>query len=271
MAILTMDDIANSWLPPEMIQKDPFTGEASGQLHSAWYLAGRPGAATAPATGVNGAQLTSPVSGQIPFPAAVVGKNTYLGGFDGAQGANIGSAMLVDRLWHNSALVVTTTGAQAIAHPGIPARDMDGASNGRGVMLALEVSTATTNGSAITNMTASYTNENGVAGRTATVASFPATAVAGTFVPFALAAGDQGVRSVQSVSFGTSLGGGAVHLVQYRPIDIFALASANIAGKLGPFEVGMPRLYDGSVPHLVYLLTGTAAGVSIATLTWLQG
>lgn len=270
MAILTMDDIARSWLPPELIQKASFTGEAAGGLHSSFYLAGRPGAAVVPSPGVNGASLTT-YAGQIPFPGAVAGKAIYLGGMDAMAANGLPAAILMDRLWHNSGLVVTTTGAQAIVTPALPARDMDGAVDGRGVMLGIEVSTATTNGGAVTNMTASYTNSVGVAGRTATVGSFPATAVAGTFVPFDLAAGDVGVRSVESVSFGTSLGAGAVHLVLYRPIATIAIVPSQAPIRLGPFDLGMPRLYDQSVPWLVYLLSGTAASLSVVNLSWLQG
>jgi hypothetical protein len=51
------------------------------------------------------------------------------------------------------------------------------------------------------------------------MASFPATAVAGTLVPFQLATGDRGVQSVQSVTLGTSYVAGAISLVLFRIID----------------------------------------------------
>ena len=63
-----------------------------------------------------------------------------------------------------------------------------------------------------------------------TMPSFPATAVAGTLVPFQLAQGDRGVRSVQSVTLGTSYGAGAVSLVLFTIIDAQEVLVAN-AGK----------------------------------------
>lgn len=271
MAISTVDGAVAGSLPPQDIFKAAFTGEAAGQFHSSFYLAGRPGAATAPSPGLNGAALTS-YAGQIPFPAAVGGENVYLAAMEATQAANIGSVTLCDRLWHNSGIVVTTTTAQAITHPGLPARDANGATDGEGIMLALEVSTATTNASAVTTITASYTNQAGTAGRTATIASFPATAVAGTFVPFTLQAGDTGVRSVQSITLGSTLtGGGPIHLVQYRQIATIGVPLANVAATRGIADLVLPRMYDNSVPWLVFGLTGTAAGITDCQVVWTQG
>ena len=108
------------------------------------------------------------------------------------------------------------------------ARDNNGTSNGLGVIAAIYVSTATTNAGAVTNTTISYTNQDGVPGKTGTIPSFPATATAGSMVFVNLAAGDSGVRSVESVTLGTSYGGGAIHLVLVRPIVIGPVTTSNI-------------------------------------------
>lgn len=123
-----------------------------------------------------------------------------------------------DIVWVNSGLVVTTTTAQTVNSVAFPARDLNDSSNGTGYLIGILVTTATTNAAAITNMTISYTNELGVAGRTATMASFPATAVIGSVVWFQLAAGDRGARSIQTSTFGTSLAGGAVSLIVARRV-----------------------------------------------------
>lgn len=265
-----MDGLIASMLPSEDFYKAAVTAEAAGVAHSSFYLAGRPGAATAPSPGLAGAALTS-YAGQIPFPAAVGGENVYLARFEGAQAANVGGLMLADRLWHNSGFTVTTTTAQTVNSAAWPARDIDGSTNGKGVMVAVEVSTATTNGSAITNMTMSYTNEAGTSGRTATIASFPATAVAGTFVPFLLAAGDGGVRSIQSLTLGTSLLTGTVHLVAYRQIATLPTPLANASNSQDGISLGLPRMYDNSVPFIVYNVMGTAVGIVDAQITYAQG
>ena len=270
MAITTMDGITAGFRPPEPFLKASFTGEAVGGFHSTAYLAGRPGAMTAPTPGLAGAALTT-YSGQIPFPAAVGGQSIYLSRLSGSQAGNIGAIILADRLWHNSGFTVTTTGAQTVNSAAFPARDRAGSTNGDGVLVGIEVSTATTNGSAVTNMTMSYTNQDGTSGRTATVPSFPATAVAGTFVPFMLAAGDRGVRSIQTLTLGTSLVAGTVHLVAYREIAAIGTPVTAAENTQDPFALGLPLMYDGSVPWLIYHLTATAGGTVRGSVVYTQG
>lgn len=270
MAISTMDQLIAGLLAPVAAFKTSATAEAAGELWSPFYTAGYPGAAAAPSPGVNGAALTS-YTGALDFPAAVSGSNIYLAGVDACQGGNVGEIWICDRLWHNSGLTVTTTGAQAITTPTFPSRDASGSTTGAGLMLGIEVSTATTNAGAITNMTASYTDDSGNTGNTATVTSFPATAVAGHFSVFNLAAGDRGLRAVASVSFGTSLVTGAVHLVVFRVLARIPVPTANVGTRLDAIQLGMPRMYDSSVPFLLYRASGTALGTVTTTLSYAQG
>lgn len=256
MAITTVDGALAGMRPPEHFLKGGGTMEAAGVMHSLFYTSGRPGAAAAPSPGLNGAALTS-YAGQVPFTNPGSG-NSYLARFEGASTA-AGTLLLCDRLWHNSGYTVTTTTAQNTTHPGIPARDQNGLTDGDDVMLGIEVSTATTNGSAITNMTASYTDADGNAGNTATISSFPATAAAGTFVPFRLAAGGFGVRSVQSLTLGTSLVTGTVHLVQYRVLSMINCPVANVGQAADALTSGFVRLYDNTVPFLLWLPSATTA------------
>lgn len=270
MAILSADNLFRSVLPAQPLYKAASTAQAAGVLHSLFYVAGLPGAAAAPSPGLAGAALTS-YAGQVPFPAPVASKEVRMAAAEFAVAANVGYVFPADRLWHNSALVVTTTGAQAINSVALPARDLDGTILGRGVELALEVTTVTGNGAPVTTITASYTNSLGVAGKTATIASFPATAVAGTLIPFALAAGDVGVQSVQSITLGTSLVSGAVSAVMMRRLPGAGLPSANVASPRGPLDLGPPKWFDNSVPFLVVLPTATAVGQLVGSVTWAQG
>jgi hypothetical protein len=164
------------------------------------------------------------------------------------QGGSLGHrAYLVDKLWVNSGLVVTTTTAQTVGSVAFPARDLFGGTAGVGVRLGIYVSAATTNASAVTTITASYTSSDGVPGRTATIASFPATCVAGSIVYFRLQAGDEGVRSVESVTLGTTLGGGTIHLVAL--VELVATpAIAAFIGDSAPAALGSlgVRLYPGA-------------------------
>jgi hypothetical protein len=207
MAITTRDGVLAGSRPPEDFLKVGTTMEAVGVQHSFFYTTGRPGAATAPSPGIAGAALTT-YAGQIPFTNPVSG-NTYIARLQ-ASASVAGSLILYDRLWHNSGIAVTTTTSQTVNSATWPARDANAATNGAGILVGIEVSTATTNAGAVTNTTMSYTDQDGNSGATATISSFPATAVAGTFVPFQLAAGDTGVRSIQSITLGTSYGAGAI-------------------------------------------------------------
>lgn len=150
----------------------------------------------------------------------------------GLTGAVVGNYELIDVLWFNTGLAVTTTTGQAVTFPGLPARDLNGSANGEGVYAALLTTTANTNAGAISNTTLTYTDQDGNASNTATfsaVAGFqaPITPSLGTWMPFLLAAGDRGIRSVQTITLGTSYGGGALSLVLYRPLARQGVSVAN--------------------------------------------
>ena len=267
MAIGTVNALIAGQKAPVSWLKASGTGEAAGERWTPIFTAGNPGAATAP-TGLNGTALTS-LTGALTVPAAVSGDYTELVGFSGQQGGSVGGIWLVDLLWWNGSIVATTTTNQAITHPGLPARDRSASSNGDGIFLGIMVSTATTNAGAITNMTATYTDSAGNASNTATVTSFPATAVAGHVSLFNLAAGDVGVRTVEGITLGTSLVTGTVHLFQFRPIAYIPLVAANIGSSMEPGA--MRRVWDSSCLALIYDLTGTAIGQTSGLITYSQG
>ncbi len=268
MAITTVNGIINGLIPPVDFIKIGTTAEALAIWHSHAYAPGFPIAAVAPSPGLTGTALTS-YSGQLPWVNPSSG-NTYLAYFEMSSSSQ-GQLMLYDRLWHNSGLAVTTTTAQAVNSVTWPARDRSGATNGDGIMVGIEVSTATTNAGVVTNTTMEYTNSAGGGTRTATMASFPATAVAGTFVPFELAAGDNGVGSIQNVTLGTSYGAGAIHLVAYRPI-----ASAGLILEPGRtlrdyLSLGLVRLYNDSVLFFMSQPNGAVAITTTGIISFSQG
>ena len=259
MAITTLDGLIAGFQPPWSIHKVGITMELIGNPHSFFYSAGFPGAGVAPTPGLNGEALTS-VTGQIPYTNPSSG-NGYLARFVAqCSAASSGTLLLCDRLWQNSSIVSATTTEQAIGAPvALPARDRNGSTNGEGVMFALEVSTATTNGGAITNTTLNYTNSAGTDTRTGTITSFPASSVVGTFAPFNLQAGDLGIRQVDGITLGTSYGTGVIHLVAYRVITRLRYVAANTAMEVDPISGGLPRMYDNSCPFLVCIPSATTA------------
>lgn len=268
MAILTLDGVVAGMRPLEKYLKVGATMEAAGVLHSLLYTPGVPGAGVAPAPALAGAALTT-YGGQIPFVNPVSG-NSYLARLS-AVADQRGALLLYDRLWHNASIVSTTTTAQTVNSVAFPARDKNGSTNGDGVLVGLEVSTATTNAGAIANTTMSYTNELGVAGRTATMPAFPATAAAGTFVPFLLQAGDKGVRSIQSLTLGTSRVTGTMHLVAYRELGMVIVPDANIGDAIDAVSSGFPRCFDNTVPCLLWLPSTTTAATVQGQVGFTQG
>jgi len=269
MAITSLDGAIAGMLPPFFFQKVGATMEAAGVYYTTVYLAGNPGAIATPAAGVAGEALTT-LSGQIPFPGAVGGESVYLARFTAA--ANVaGRLLLVDRLWQNSGIVVTTTTAQTIGSVAFPARDRDGAVTGNNVLVGMEVRVATTNAGAVTNTTMTYTDATLGGGQVATIPSFPATAVAGTFVPFALPAGGTGVGAIASVTLGTSYGAGAVHLVAYRVLASVAVGLANVGADADLVQLGMPLCYANTVPTLIWLPSATTAVSPTGEIVFTQG
>lgn len=233
-----------------------------------WYCtakdAGYPGAWSPGTPGING-RVTDGTSaadyGCIPIPNASTGSN-YLTALEMASSVNHTNDFF-DVLWVNSGIVVTTTTAQAITTPTLPARDVNGATAGEGCTIALLVTTVSTNAAANAGITVSYTNSKGVSGRTANLSAIagsqlPATAVVGTIIWFQLAAGDTGVQSIQSITLTTTLLTGAVSLMICRDISTIGTAVVNVST---PKIIGAPgiKLYNGTCMLHNILCSATTA------------
>jgi len=221
-----------------------------------WYCtskdAGFPGAWSPGTPGVNGRVTDGTViatdAGCVPIKNPAVGAN-YL--TELLMGSSVPHYNLFfDVLWVNSGLVVTTTTAQSITTPTLPARDVNGTTNGEGCMIGLLFTAAATNAALITNTTVSYTNSAGVAGRTATLqnlvgACIPATPVIGTLVWFSLQAGDTGVRSIENITLNTSLVTGSISLFIARDVASIGNSIAYIPSSRKLADPGV-RLYNGT-------------------------
>jgi hypothetical protein len=267
MAITTLDGALAGMRPPEFYSKAVTGTLVAGRPFSPFYLAGIPGAASAPAPGIGGAALTS-YAGQIPVPSA--SNNTHLARFSGVNSAQAGMLLLCDRLWHNSGVVVTTTTAQTVNSVAWPARDDNGTTDGLGIYIGLEIVTATGAGAATPSI--SYTNSAGTAGRTSTTLdTYAATSAAGMFYRLGLAAGDVGVRSIQSVTLGVSMTSGSISLVAYRILAALELPAAGIPNAVDALTSGMPRLYDNTVPFLIFIPQTTTTGQLSGSVVYTQG
>lgn len=267
MAITTLDGaIAGMQYPREIIKAATPTLVA-GRPHSLFYLAGSPGAAVAPTPGISGAALTT-YAGQIPFFNPVAG-NSYLARLQ-AMATQPGSLVLCDRLWHNSGMSITSTSPQTINSVEWPARSADGTINGEGVLIGVEVSTIWGAGAPVLSIV--YTNQAGAGSKTGTgiITGITLSAV-GAFYMIGLSAGDTGVRSIQTYTRSASSTTGVECLVAYRILARLELTAANVPNAIDALTAGFPRLFDNTVPFLLFIPSTTTASVITGHLLWTQG
>jgi hypothetical protein len=268
MAITTLDGVIAGMQYPRDIIKSVTPTLVAGRPHSLFYLAGSPGAAAAPTPGIGGVALTI-YAGQIPFTNPVSG-NTYLARFQGQATAAGGRLLLCDRLWHNSGMSITSTSAQTINSAAWPARDANGTINGEGVLIGVEVSTIWGAGAPVLSIV--YTNPSDAGSKTGTgIITGVTLSAVGAFYMIGLAAGDTGVKSIQTYTRSASSTTGVEHLVAYRILASLELTTANVPNAVDALTSGFPRLYDNTVPFLLFIPAATTASVIGGQAIWTQG
>lgn len=260
MAITTLDGAIAGMQAPQPFMKVgiTMTAVAAQRAYTHWYANGNPGASAANAAGVNGDAVTpadgTAVRGRILRTNPVSG-NAYIGRL--AVSATVaGTLWLIDRLWHNSGLTVTSTAAQAITPASLPPRSGDGTSNGANVMAAIEWSA--TGGAGTPTVTLTYTDQDGNAGNTGTFTGVASPPV-GTFEIFTLAAGDTGIRAPTSFIQSATRTSGTMHLVLFRVLAQVEVTAANIGNAIDALTGGLPRIYDDSVLQFVWFPIATSA------------
>lgn len=244
--------------------KSGTAADAAGYWYCTSKDAGFPGAWAPGSPGVNG-RVTDGTqaadAGCFPIANPSVGAN-YLTEVNMAAAVNH-THLLFDVLWVNSGLAITTTTAQSITTPTLPARDINGTTNGEGCGIAILCTAAVGLAAVASNATVTYTNSDGTGSRTATLSAIvgsqaPATPVIGTLIWFNLQAGDKGVRSIQSITLNTSWVSGSISLMITRDIATIGTTIPNVnAQKI----IGTPgiRLYNGTCLLHCNLASATTA------------
>jgi len=269
MAITTVDGALAGMVPPSDFAKAVTPTLVAGRPHSLWYLAGTPGAGSAPGASLTGAVVNATTAGQLAFTNPGAG-NSYLARFQ-ATGITPGTLMLCDRIWANGAIVATTTTAQTFTSSvQIGARDATGTTSGVGVQIGIEVSAAM--GAATPTPTVNYTNSAGTAAKVGTAIDIGgSSAAAGSFHRVGLATGDVGVQKAESITLGTSWLSGTCHVVLYRVLARLELTSANIGNSVDALTSGFPRIYNDTVPFLIFIPSTTTATSLSGHAIWTQG
>lgn len=272
MAITTLDGAIAGMQPPKPITKVGIATAAVGAMrgYTLWYASGNPGASAANSAGTGGQavdpSLGTTVAGRIPRTNPGSG-NAYLGRL-AVMASTAGVLMLIDRLWHNSGLSVTSTSAQSITAATLPSRDGDAGTNGANVMAAIEWSA--TGGTGTPTVTLTYTDQDGNTGNTGTFTAVASPPV-GTFEIFTLAAGDTGVRAPTSFIQSATRTSGTMHLVLFRMLAQVEVTAANIGNAIDALTSGMPQIFDDSVLQLVWFPSATTATNFIGQYIETQG
>lgn len=223
---------------------------------STWVTGGVPVAPAFPGTATI-CDRTTP--GALPVPPPVPGNTWYLCGL----GANsYGAAMTVlvlDRLAHMGGIQVTASGAQTVGVT-LPAR----ATDPRQVLMFVE--SYTLGGSSTSAVSVSYTNESGVGGRSGSLVNAAASfnfSSGGLYGPLALQSGDQGVLSVETLTWGTVGTGTGTNwgVTLARLVAVVGLPTAfGQPGRTGWAETGLVDI--GTSPCL--MLVNSTGGNSVS-------
>lgn len=263
MAIASMNDIVVGLVAGQTIPfyKSSVSTKGAGYFHTFWPAAGNPVAGATPATG-NGEAVSSATTGAMQLTNAGSGKSLYIArvSFSSATAAHY---ILHDRLVQKSGLVGNTTSPQTFETAALT-RYTDGV----GCQLWLEFYTAT--GATSATCTISYTNQAGTAGRTSTP-TWVTSQNGGTLVNCPLQAGDTGIRSVQSLTLGTSLTAGNFGVVITRQLIDIPIPTANGAVMLDAISCGLPKVENNACLSWAVLASMTTTGPIFGQLTLIEG
>lgn len=200
----------------------------TGLPWSLWFVSGAPGTGSVAGTALDATQATKTTTGAIPFANAAGGEALRLVSLGGMAGtANAGRFMLVDRLLYYPGITISSGGSPVALTAGA---SIPRYTTGAGVMAFLEAAGSVTHSSG--TMSLSYTNQDGTAGRTTEVVTYPTNPTQGRIAHghglfFPLQAGDTGIRSVQSITCSTTTSASSYTLVLCRPLGMLPIFTAN--------------------------------------------
>lgn len=174
----------------------------------------------------------------------------------------LGSLILIDRLVHCANISATSTSPQTVNSVPLPRY-----TDGKGVMMILEVTTAL--GASASNVTITYTNQDGVPNRSTGAIAMTVSSPVGRLQPPAggylipLQAGDYGVRSVETIQFSASMAAGVVRLLLYKLIEM-PMIPVMVANDFRIFDLALqtpslPRIYDDACLSFLLLANTTTS------------
>lgn len=244
---------------------------AAGRWHEMLSGAGTGGSVVLTGAAGVGALRNRLSPGALPLNADVATDIRHFLNCTGITGGTTltpGLLLLTDIIHVYPSCALTGAPTALSAHPTWTGSGDTRMTNANGVQVSLVVTTAGTAGNGqIGALT--YTDQAGVAGNTSGTMFAPATntpagclygqtntavTVGGPYFP--LAAGDNGVQSIQSYTITTGLTTGVGAFVLHRPIAEIPLAAANTAGMIA--DILGDRIYDDSCLGFFLQIGGAA-------------
>lgn len=151
-----------------------------------------------------------------------------------------------------------------------PARDRNGQALGVDIMAGAEIAAAT--GAGTPNLTLKYINSAGEVSKSgAGIIAGIASSIQGSFYQIGLAAGDLGVRGVQSFTLSASWTQGKISIVLYRVLARLELTAANIPNAIDMLTGGFPKMFDNTVPFLIFIPSTTTTSNIVGHMIYSQG
>lgn len=274
MAIANMDQLVAA-MTSSSAQNLPWNkssaaSEGAGTYFDHFAVAGIPAAGATPAdASTGGTSYTSASQGGLAFTAPSGSDISYLLSIS-VSSTQQGSIYLYDRLWACSGLA---TGAGATT-------TITGMSNitrynsGVGCEIWYVCLTAPSAQTANMTLTVSYTNSDGVSGRSGTVVlsgGFPPP-TAGQCYPFSLQAGDKGVRSVQSVTNTSGSFTGGTHGLFVAKRLVCAHSAITTNGMLvDGLKLGLPQIDSSACLTFLSVCSTTVTGFWAGNINIVQG
>jgi hypothetical protein len=274
MAITTLDGvIAAPSQRVSMIKTAARTAVAVTPF-SVFDVAGNPGAGVLAGT--------STAAGVVPTTATAgcPSVNAYAGGALGYInkidfGATVACRLaLFDMLFKAGAYAFTAATTTLAAQPSYAAR-MLGGTDFTNTEIWIEVSTAFVTGTAW-QVNVTYTNQSGVAGKTAIISAAQAAAglTQGKMFQLALASGDSGVQKIESVivtNGGTAMTAGAFNVLVMRRLWGARVRVANDGDVHDLFRSGLPQVFASSAFVVQCIPDSTSTGLFEVILEVVSG
>lgn len=267
MAVRNRDQLVAATAASQAVQifRNGARATLAGRTYSTIDLAGSPGAGVLAGTSTAAGVVPTDATAGCPTINAFSGSNTgYV--LQTSIGDTVGVRNRIYDLLFKAGAYTFNAAVTLVSQPSyssrIPLDPVLGTADYKGTEIWFECVTTFTGN---LTLTVTYTNDQGVAGQTTTVAQVTGAApTVGQMARLPLATGDQGVQKIESVT-GTIASAGTFNILVMRQIG-GARVGINGGDIAGPDRTGMPILFADSALVLTVTPDSTAIGIADCTI-----